>query len=264
MRRTDLPLILDGTHPDHGRGIALAHQGLIVASALAISLETVPNLAPLLQAGLRAVEVLVLVVFTAEYLMRVVCAKRPLAYATSFWGLVDLLACLPLLLILSPEMAAIRTLRLLRLVRLLKLLHSNRALMRLQAAVKAIRGELMVFAFLAVIILYIAAVGIYMFEHEAQPEAFSSIPVSLWWAIVSFTTVGYGDIYPITAEGRIFTALVLFVGLGVIAVPTALITSALINTELREEIERDIELSTGPHPSPRDRRAKSPHRKRKP
>ncbi len=243
MQRTDLPLILDGVHPDYSRTIALTHQGLIVVSALAISLETVPDLPPLVHALLAGFEVFVLVVFTAEYLTRLVCAERPLRYALSFWGIVDLLACLPLLTFLSPEVAAVRTLRLLRLLRLLKLLHSNHALLRLQAAVHAIRRELTVFVFLAAITLYIAAVGIYIFEHEAQPDAFSSIPVSLWWAIVSFTTVGYGDIYPITPEGRVFTAVILFIGLGIIAVPTALITSALINTDLRDEIERDMKVT---------------------
>lgn len=264
MRRTEIVQIIDGTHPTASRAPALAHQGLIMASGLAISLETLPGLPVWAMAALTAFEAAVLAVFVAEYLTRLVCAPRPLSYAVSFWGIVDLLACLPALALISPEWAAVRVLRLMRLVRLLKLLHTNRALMRMERAILSVRGELAIFAILAGMMLYIAAVGIYIFEHEAQPEAFSSIPTSLWWAIVSFTTVGYGDIYPITAEGRIFTALVLFVGLGVIAVPTALITSALINTELREEIERDIELSTGPHPSPRDRRAKSPHRKRKP
>jgi len=148
----------------------------------------------------------------------------------------------------------VRVLRLLRLVRLLKLLHTNRAMKRLQLALRSIRGELAVFAVLACIVLYIAGVGIYIFEHEAQPEAFSSLPISLWWAIVSFTTVGYGDIYPITAAGRIFTAALLFVGLGVIAVPTALISSALIRTDLdrrlddalQDDIEREVRKELGP------------------
>lgn len=241
MRRTDLSLIIDGQHPDHGRGVALAHQGLILASAIAISVETVPGLPGWAFSALLQFEFAVLCVFCGEYLLRLACAERPWRYALSLWGVVDLLAWLPLLAFVAPELAAMRALRLFRLVRLLKLLHTNRALLRLQAALRRVRGELIIFAFLACIILYIAAVGIYIFEHEAQPNAFASIPVSLWWAIVSFTTVGYGDIYPITPEGRIFTAVVLFIGLGVIAVPTALITSALINTDLRDEIERDLE-----------------------
>lgn len=241
MRREDIVRIIDGTHPTAGRVVAFAHQGLIVASGLAISLETVPGLPPGLLGVLTAFEVFVLVVFAAEYLLRLVCTPQPLRYALSIWGIVDLLSCLPLLAVINADWAAIRTLRLLRLVRLLKLLHANRALLRLESALHRSRGELLVTGFLGAIVLYIAGVGIYIFEHEAQPEVFSSVPKSLWWAIVSFTTVGYGDMYPITVGGRIFTAAVLFVGLGVIAVPTAIITSALINTDLKRSVEREIE-----------------------
>jgi len=241
MTRAELIQILDGTHPSAGNGVALAHQGLIAASALAISVETVPSLPPGALRGLALFEVVVLVIFAAEYLLRLVCAPRPLRYAFSFWGIVDLLSCLPLIAVLNANWAALRTLRLLRLVRVLKLLHANKALLRLQGALRHSRGELVVFAFLGFIVLYIAAVGIYIFEHEAQPEAFGSIPMSLWWAVVSFTTVGYGDAYPITPAGRIFTGAVLFVGLGVIAVPTAIITSALINSDLKDTLEHEVD-----------------------
>lgn len=258
MKRTEIPQIIDGTHPGHGRGVAFAFQALIVMSAIAISVETVPNLPSRIQHALSTFEVFVLVMFSVEYITRVVCAERPLRYIFSFWGVVDLLACLPLLLFLDPKWATVRVLRMLRLLRLLKLMHTNTALLRLEATISGIRGELTVFVFLAAIMIYIAGVGIYIFENEAQPDKFSSIPVSLWWAVVSFTTVGYGDIYPITAQGRMFTSAILFIGLGVIAVPTALITSSLINSdvvdkieedleeEIREDIERDITRKLGP------------------
>ena len=200
-------------------------------TGVALSIETVPNLPPWASNGLQMFELFVLVVFLVEYIVRVICSEHPLRYVTSFWGIVDLLSWVPLLFLVSSQLAGIRMLRILRLVRLLKLLHMNAALHRLQIALHSIRGELAVFALLACIILYIAAVGIYIFEHDAQPDAFSSIPIAVWWAVVSFTTVGYGDIYPITAAGRVFTSVILFVGLGVIAVPTALITSALIRSD---------------------------------
>jgi voltage-gated potassium channel len=254
VTRTEIPQILDGTHPTAPRTVALAHQGLIFASGVAISVETIPDLPGWADLALLRFELIVLLVFAAEYALRLVCAERPLRYAFSFWGVVDLLSWLPLLAFVAPQLAAIRVLRLLRLVRLLKLLHTNAALRRLEVALHSIRGELAVFAVLAFIVIYIAGVGIYIFEHDAQPEAFSSIPISLWWAIVSFTTVGYGDIYPITAAGRVFTAALLFVGLGVIAVPTALISSALIRTDLNrkiddtieDDIEREIRKELGP------------------
>lgn len=241
MRREEYIQILDGTHPDHGRGIALAHQGLIVASGLAISLETIPTLPHWAHVGLTAFEVFVIAVFVVEYIARIVCAPKPLRYIFSFWGIIDLLSCLPALLIVQSQWAALRSFRLLRLVRLLKLMHANRALRRLETALVQCRGELLVFVFLAAIVLYIAAVGIFIFEHDAQPERFNSIPKSLWWAVVSFTTVGYGDMYPITPEGRLFTAAILVVGLGVIAVPTAIITTALLNTDISRRIEREVE-----------------------
>lgn len=240
-RRQEVIELLDGTHPSGRRGPAIAHQGLILLSAAAIALETVPDLPGWAVRALFALEIFVLTAFLLEYLLRILCAARPLRYIFSFWGIVDLLACLPLIMIVDWQYAAVRTLRLLRLVRVLKLLHSNRALLRLERVLADSRGELGVFALLAAIILYIAAVGIYIFEHEAQPEAFSSIPISLWWAVVSFTTVGYGDIYPITTGGRLFTTAILFIGLGVIAVPTAIITSALINSDLVDKIEDEVE-----------------------
>lgn len=254
MTRSEIPLILDGTHPTAPRWVALAHQALIFVSGLAISLETIPDLPGWARVTLLRFELGVLLIFAAEYVTRIVCAERPLRYVLSFWGIVDLLSCLPLLVFVAPQLAAVRVLRMLRLVRLLKLLHTNAALKRLELALHSIRGELAVFAVLACVVIYIAGVGIYIFEHDAQPDAFSSIPISLWWAIVSFTTVGYGDIYPITAAGRVFTAALLFVGLGVIAVPTALISAALIRTDvskrrddtLHDDIEREVRKELGP------------------
>ncbi len=254
MTRFEIPQMLDGTHPTASRGMAFAHQALIFVSGLAISLETLPGLPGWAYRALTGFELVVLLVFAVEYVTRLVCAPHPLRYVVSFWGIVDLLSCLPVLMFVAPELAALRVLRMLRLVRLLKLLHTNTALHRLELALASIRGELAVFAILAGVVIYIAGVGIFIFEHDAQPEAFSSIPISLWWAVVSFTTVGYGDIYPITAAGRVFTAALLFIGLGVIAVPTALISAALIRTDasrrmdktLESQIEHEVRKELGP------------------
>ncbi|OSP56045.1 ion transporter [Pseudoruegeria sp. SK021] len=240
MTRAEILHMLDGTHPTRTMAVSYALQAVIMLSALAISLQTMPNLPHSIHEALSILEIFALIVFTVEYITRLICAPKPLGYAFSFWGIIDLLSCAPILLFLNPNVAAIRALRLMRLLRLLKLLHTNRALHRLERALEASKGELAIFGVLALIILYIAAVGIYIFEHDAQPEQFSSIPVSIWWAVVSFTTVGYGDIYPITMAGRAFTSIVLFIGLGVIAVPTAIITTALINTDLHDKIVEDV------------------------
>jgi voltage-gated potassium channel len=198
---------------------------------VAIAFETMPGMSPGLHRVLRVIEGLVLLVFLAEYLTRIICTPRPLRYAFSFWGLVDLLAVLPALVLLQPQWATIRVLRLIRLVRLLKLVRSSRALDRMGRAMRSVRDELTVLGVMAAMVLYIAAVGIYIFENPVQPQVFSSIPKSLWWAVASLTTVGYGDMVPLTVGGRIFTTLVLFVGLGIVAGPGAIITSALLESE---------------------------------
>ena len=244
MTRHEVLAILDGTHSRIGRGVALSLQALIVLSAVAIALETEPGMPQGLQRVLFRFELFILAVFTAEYLLRLVCAPHRWRYVFSFWGIVDLLAILPALVFFTPEWQVVRTLRLLRLVRLFKLFRSSRALDRLVVAFKQVRGEMMIFGVLALLMLYVSAVGIYVFEHEAQPEVFNSIPKSLWWAVASFTTVGYGDMYPITAGGRIFTTFVLFIGLGIIAVPAAIVTTALL------EAETSIRKRTQPETNP--------------
>jgi len=231
MTRRDVIEILDGHHGQVGRRVAFVLHALILLSALAISLETVNSFPPLVHNALFYFEIFILTVFVGEYILRLTCSARPLRYIFSFWGVIDLLACLPALLLIQEEWQAIRTLRLIRLVRLLKLFRTSLAFDRLTRAFSDVKGELIIFAILASLVLYVSAVGIYLFEHEAQPENFSSIPMSLWWAVASLTTVGYGDLVPITTGGRIFTTFVLFIGLGVVAVPAAIVTAALLETQ---------------------------------
>lgn len=227
FKRTDIVEILDGTHPRVGRGVALAIYALICASAVVIALETMPDLSMRTNAWLVGTEIVILVLFLIEYALRLTCSENPLKYAFSFWGIVDFLAVIPALVFLLPDFATIRAIRLLRILRLLKLFKANRALDRISKALNKAKAEFAIFFFIACVALYLAAVGIYHFEHEAQPDGFSSIPESLWWAIATFTTVGYGDVYPITAGGRIFTGLVMLIGIGIIAVPAGLVTAAL-------------------------------------
>ena len=231
MKRSDVIEILDGTHGSLGRGVALALHVLILLSAIAIAIETVESLPASIHSALLWFEYFILAVFVFEYLLRLTCSANPLHYAFSFWGIIDLLACLPAIALIQSQWQVVRTIRLIRLVRLLKLFRTSTAFDRLTAAFGIVKGELIVFGILAGLVLYVSAVGIYLFEHEAQPEAFSSIPMSLWWAVASFTTVGYGDLVPITTGGRIFTTFVLFIGLGVVAVPAAIVTTALLETQ---------------------------------
>lgn len=242
MRRADIIEILDGTHPRVGRGVALAIYGLIVVSAVVIAVETMPNLPGGLSRALAVAEMAILAIFAVEYLLRLTCAAHPLRYAVSFWGIVDFIAIVPAIVFLIPDLATVRALRLLRLLRILKLFKANRALDRIIAAVDKVKAEFLIFLGIAIVALYLAAVGIYHFEHEAQPDGFASIPESLWWAVATLTTVGYGDVYPVTAGGRIFTGAILLIGIGIIAVPAGLITAALADTGMDAHTEKPLAL----------------------
>jgi voltage-gated potassium channel len=216
-------------------------QGLIVVSMVAFAIETLPALSPAWRRGLAIFEGVTVAAFTGEYMLRLFVASRPVKYATSFFGVVDFLAIAPVLFGAAFDGRTLRALRLIRLVRLLKLARYNAAIRRIHLALRIAREELVLFFAVALILLFIAATGIYQFENEAQPEKFASIFHSLWWAVSTLTTVGYGDVYPITAGGRLFTCLVLLVGLGVVAAPTAMVASSL--TKARQ-IEDDREIDT--------------------
>ena len=159
-------------------------------------------------------------IFTAEYMYRVYVAENRLKFIFSFYGLVDLLAILPFYLATAVDLRTLRLVRLLRLARLLKLVRYHRAIARLGKAFILAREELIIFTVGTLIFLYLAAVGIYYFENTVQPDKFRSIFDSLWWAVTSLTTVGYGDIYPVTVGGRVFSFIVLMLGLGLVAMPT--------------------------------------------
>ena len=147
--------------------------------------------------------------------------------------MVDLLAILPFYLTTGIDLRAVKVPRALRIISLLKLTRYNAAMSRFARTFALAKEEFTLFVIATLMILFLAAVGIYYFERDAQPEAFASVFHSLWWAVTTLTTVGYGDVYPITVGGRFFTYIVVMVGLGVIAVPASVLASAL--TRAREE-----------------------------
>ena len=166
--------------------------------------------------------------------MRLWFAEKRLQFVFSFFGIIDLLAILPFFLATSIDLRSARSLRLLRLFRVLKLARYNAAVHRFHVALLLAKEEIVLFMALTGITLFLAAVGIYHFEHEAQPEQFKSVFHSLWWAITTLTTVGYGDVVPVTTGGRIFTFVVLLVGLGVVSVPAGLVSAALLRARSLE------------------------------
>ena len=210
-----------------GRAFDYAIQLLIVISLITFSLDTLPDLSATQSSVLRSIEAVTVVIFTVEYLLRIWVASDKLRFVFSFFGLVDLAAILPFYLASGLDLRAVRAFRLLRLIRILKLARYSAAVRRFHRAFIIAKEELALFLFVMVIALYLSAVGIYYFENAAQPEKFSSVIDSLWWAVTTLTTVGYGDVYPITVGGRCFTFVVLLIGLGLVSVPAGLMASAL-------------------------------------
>lgn len=211
----------------------LSIHALIVLSILSFTIGTMPGLSEEAKSALRTFEVIAVLIFTAEYLIRFILADRKLAYFFSFYGLVDLLAILPFYIASGLDLRALRILRLLRLLRIFKLIRYSKAVSRVFRALAIAKEELVLFFISTSMILYLSAVGIYYFESGSQPELFGSVPRCLWWAVTTLTTVGYGDMYPVTTGGKFFTFLVLMLGLGVIAAPAGLIASAF--SQAREE-----------------------------
>ena len=225
--RATLHSILEGDHPRWGFPCALFSNGVIIVACVTYALETLPDLSPSQILLLDRIEVLVIAIFGIEYMLRLYAAPVRLRYAFSFWGIIDLMAFLPALIMAGTDLRSARLVRLLQLGRILKLARLAHAFDRLVEALSAIRDQLLIFVILTMIVLFLASVGIYHFEHRAQPDVFKSVPHAMWWSVATLSTVGYGDIYPVTAGGRFFTGLVLLVGLAVIAVPTGLLSAAL-------------------------------------
>ena len=231
--RDKIRRIINDTDHKSGMLFAFTIQALIILSLVTFSIDTLPDLSPSTKELLTIIEASTVIIFTVEYLLRILVENNKAKFIFSFYGLVDLAAILPFYISSGLDLRAVRALRLLRLVRILKLFKYNLALTRFQRALAIAKEELILFGFAAAILLYLSAVGIYYFENAVQPEQFKSVFHSMWWALTTLTTVGYGDMYPITAGGRIFTFFVLVIGLGIVAVPTGLVASAL--AKAREE-----------------------------
>lgn len=214
-------------------------QFLILLSLVAFSIETLPNNSPEIIKFLYEFEVFCISIFSIEYLLRIIVSKKPFSYIFSFYGLIDFLAVIPYYLS-SIDLRFLRAFRIFRIFRAFKLIRYNKALNRFQIAYRIVKEELMLFMVVIVILLFIVSAGIYFFENQAQPEVFKSIFHSSWWSIVTLTTVGYGDVYPITLGGKIFTFFVLIIGVGVVTVPAGLVATSLSKArEIQEEEQKN-------------------------
>ena len=229
-----LKKLVEDTDTRAGRVFDLTVQALILVSLVSFSLETLPNLGKEARFWLYVVEVITVALFTIEYGLRILVADSRLTYIFSFYGLVDLTAILPFYISTGIDLRAVRALRLFRVFRVFKLLRYTEAIRRFKDAFAEIKEELVLYLIATGLMIFLASVGIYYFEGKTQPDSFGSVFHCLWWAIVTLTTVGYGDACPITVGGRIFTAFVLLLGIGVIAVPAGLLASALTKTRKKD------------------------------
>ncbi len=218
-----------------GRIFDYVVQGLIVISLVTFSIETLPGLSENTRRILRACEITTVTIFSLEYLLRILVSQPKRKYVFSFFGIVDLLAILPFYVSVGIDLRAIRVVRLLRLFRTLKFVRYSRAVRRYHRAFLIVREEMLLFFSVTLIVFYLAGVGIYYFENPVQPEVFSSVFHGLWWAVITLTTVGYGDAIPITVGGKLFTFVILMIGLGLVAVPSGLMASALTEARVMEE-----------------------------
>jgi len=218
-----------------GARFATLIQLLIILSLVTFSLDTLPGLTPRAHAILHWCEVVTVLVFTVEYVLRLYVADRKLRFVFSFFGIIDLLSILPFYLSAGVDLRGVRALRMLRLFRILKLGRYNRAVRRVGRAFVIAREELVIFYSATFLVLFVASVGIYHFEREAQPQTFGSVFHCLWWAIETLTTVGYGDVIPVTLGGRVFTFLMIMCGLGIVGMPAGIMASALTRAAEEEK-----------------------------
>ncbi len=199
----------------------------ILASIILVMLESINSFDEKYHAFLDVAEWIITVLFTIEYIARVISVKQPLKYIFSFYGIVDLLATIPkylsLLLGGAQALATLRALRLLRIFRILKLARYLGASNQLAIAIKASRAKIAVFLFAVLIASVIF--GSIMYLVEGEENGFTNIPKSVYWCIVTLTTVGFGDIAPVTPFGQFIATIIMILGYGIIAVPTGIVSA---------------------------------------
>lgn len=212
-----------------GRAFDVALLAAIVASVVAVMLESVPSIAERHGVALRTVEWLFTVLFTIEYGLRLISVARPVRYATSFFGVIDFLAILPTYLSLvfpgTQTFVVVRSFRLLRIFRVFKLIRFLGEASTLLNAMKGSARKILIFLGVVLIIVLVAGSALYLIE--GRENGFTSIPTGMYWAIVTMTTVGYGDIAPATVAGRFIAATLMILGYAIIAVPTGIVSVEL-------------------------------------
>lgn len=212
---------------------------LIIANVIVVIAETF-SLPEVAQRIFRYIEIASIIVFTIEYILRIWTAdyiysdvspaKARLKYALSFMAVIDLLAILPFYLpfVIKIDLRVLRMLRIIRLLRVFKVNRYTDALSTIGSVFVRKKSQLLSSIAVVVLLMVIAAVLMYNVENVAQPDAFSNAFDALWWAVSTLTTVGYGDIYPVTALGKLFSGVIALLGIGLVAVPTGIISAGFV------------------------------------
>lgn len=233
--------IIFGTDTPAGRRFDIVLVCLILASIAVVLLDSVPEVGGRYPALMHGIEWGFTLLFSVEYIARLLCVRRPLRYVRSFYGVVDLVSVLPTYISLLVPGAAvfldIRILRLLRVLRIFKLTLYIEEYARLAEAMLASRRKIMVF--LSVVLMLILILGTVMYVVEGPRHGFSSIPAAMYWATVTMTTIGYGDIVPHTALGKSIASFMMLLGWGILAVPTGIVSAEMTSQHLMRRNTQD-------------------------
>lgn len=212
-----------------GKAFDIALLACILLSILVVMLDSSPALHLRYGRFFFVIEWWFTALFTLEYILRLIAVRRPLRYAFSFLGLIDLLALIPmylsLVLVGAQSLLVLRALRLLRIFRIFKLTHFLSEMSFLSSALKSSAKKISIF--MLVVLTLVIILGSVMYMVESRETGFTSIPDSIYWAIVTITTVGYGDISPATPLGKFIASIIMLIGYGIIAVPTGIITTEM-------------------------------------
>lgn len=220
---------------------------MIIASVIVVMIETVPSLSDTTHNLLYGLEWVFTIFFTMEYILRMYVVHRKMKYATSFFGIIDLASILPAYLIFfgigTTSLMTIRALRLLRVFRIFKMISFMRQGKIITDSLKASRAKIGIFMFFILIAITITGSLMYLIEGGTN-EDFDSIPRSIYWAIVTLTTVGYGDIVPATVLGQMVASFIMIMGYSVIAVPTGIISADMMNRNKSRRRKKEKEITT--------------------
>lgn len=213
---------------------------LIILNTIASAIDTLSEIPVEVVSSFRVFELFSIAIFTVEYILRIYISdlthpsnnklSSAFKFIFSFFGLIDLFAILPFYLpfFVKVDLRFLRMIRLVRFLRILKINRYNSSLTLIRDVLREKRSEIGITFFIAILILLISGFAMYTIENPVQPDKFPNMFSSLWWAVATLTTVGYGDIYPITTVGKVISSIVAFLGIGLVALPTGIISSGFI------------------------------------